>query len=204
MSEAIDFAQRWKLAQGLTATREVLCDAAQEMIHADGLDALNMRGLAARVGVSAMAPYKYYPGKNALVEDVRCRVRRDFALSLKKAADEVLDPLKKLCRLCSAYLAYALANEQDYRLIFATTGPDREPSDDGSMRAPAWQVLLDILQSVPDRDHQADPLDQAHLVWATLHGLVMLQFSKRLAFARSVEDLSEPAVRFLLNALRLA
>jgi AcrR family transcriptional regulator len=200
----VDFAQRWKLAHGPDATREVLCDAAHEMIRASGLDALNMRGLAARVGVSAMAPYKYYPAKDTLVEDVRCRVRCSFALCLKDAADAVSNPVDKLRRLCFAYLEYALGNEQDYRLIFATTGPTPSAPDAGALRAPAWEVLLNILHSAPDRDPEADPLDQAHLVWATLHGLVMLQFSNRLAFGRSVEDLTNSAARFMLNALRLS
>lgn len=203
MKKDVDFAQRWTLAANPNATRAVLCDAAHDIIRTSGLEALNMRRLAAKVGVSAMAPYKYYDCKDRLIEDLRCRVICDFATCLGNAAEKVPDPVEKLRRLCSAYIGYALENEQDYRLIFATTG--RSTGGLGETRpAPAWQVLLDVLNCIPDIDPEAHPLDQAHLVWATLHGLVMLHISNRLGFGRTIEQLGASASRFSLNALRIA
>jgi AcrR family transcriptional regulator len=201
LSEGGDFVQRWKLAQGPTATREVLCDAAQEMIHADGLDALNMRRLAAKVGVSAMAPYKYYRGKETLIEEVRSRVRRDFGQRLKAAADAASSPTEKLRRLCSAYLQYAIDNERDYRLISAPNGSAQSVFPGQPAHTQAWRVLQNVVHNLPGRDPEIDPLDQAHLVWASLHGLVDLHLTNRLSSGRSVQELGSSAVPFLLNAL---
>lgn len=48
-------------------TRERVVRAAMEIADAEGLAALSMRGVAARLGVAAMSPYRYVGGKNRLV-----------------------------------------------------------------------------------------------------------------------------------------
>jgi AcrR family transcriptional regulator len=49
-----------------TLTREVVIEAALDLIDAEGLAALNLRKLAARLGVSAMTPYNYFADKAEL------------------------------------------------------------------------------------------------------------------------------------------
>ncbi len=48
-------------------TREQLVRTAITIADAEGLGALSMRGVAARLGVAAMAPYRYVRGKDELV-----------------------------------------------------------------------------------------------------------------------------------------
>ncbi|MEV4150450.1 GntR family transcriptional regulator [Amycolatopsis sp. NPDC049691] len=48
-------------------TREQLVRTAIAIADTEGLNALSMRGVAARLGVAAMAPYKYVRGKDELV-----------------------------------------------------------------------------------------------------------------------------------------
>ncbi|MGK2911698.1 MAG: TetR/AcrR family transcriptional regulator [Sphingobium sp.] len=204
MTDHIDFAQRWREAQGYDATREVLRDAAHDMIRAGGLNDLSMRALAARVGASAMAAYRYYPGKEKLVEDVRDRIRHDFASCLQDAAAVTSDPVGKFRSLCSAYLDFAVRNEEDYRLLFGSVALPIVDAENDPPNAPAWLVLVRALETLPGAKSPESTIDQAHLIWATLHGLVMLHLSRRLILGRSVEQLAEPLVQFLFGALRLA
>ncbi|MET9799274.1 TetR/AcrR family transcriptional regulator C-terminal domain-containing protein [Streptomyces sp. NPDC006368] len=48
-------------------TRDRIVRAAIEIADAEGLTALSMRGVAARLGVAAMSPYRYVTGKDDLV-----------------------------------------------------------------------------------------------------------------------------------------
>ncbi|MET9481874.1 GntR family transcriptional regulator [Streptomyces sp. NPDC006638] len=48
-------------------TRERVVEAAVEIADAEGLAALSMRGVAARLGVAAMSPYRYVDSKEDLV-----------------------------------------------------------------------------------------------------------------------------------------
>jgi AcrR family transcriptional regulator len=48
-------------------SRETVIEAALDLIDADGLAALNLRKLAARLGISAMTPYHYFTDKADLL-----------------------------------------------------------------------------------------------------------------------------------------
>jgi AcrR family transcriptional regulator len=201
LTDQHDFARRWREARGLDATREVLRDAAYEIICTDGLDHLNMRGLAARIGVSAMAAYRYYPNKETLIEGIRLQVIDRFADSLQVAGRLPSDPVGRLRNMCIAYLDFAVRNEQDYRLMFGTVAFSRLGAEDTRHRASAWEALLQVLADLPSSDRAAPIVDQAHLVWGNLHGIAMLHLSRRLILGRSVQEFAEPLIGFLLKAL---
>lgn len=202
MTAGAAFARRWQEAQGQEAGREVLRDAAHEMIRIRGVDGLNMRALAAQVGTSAMAAYRYYASKDELVEVVRIEIRRRFGVCLESAAAGTADASERLVRMAQAYLRFAVENEQDYRLMFgSTSSPPMVVSPAGRDEALAWKVLLDALASLPGTGTDRPVLEQAHLVWATLHGLAMLHLSGRLLLGRSIDELEQPLARYILAAL---
>jgi AcrR family transcriptional regulator len=201
LTEHCDFADRWREAQGFDASREVLRDAAYDIIHTRSVEELNMRRLAACVGASTMAAYRYYPGKDALIEEIRLHITRRFATALQEAGAQAPDPLGRFRRMCTAYLDFAISNEQDYRLMFGMA-TDTTPIVVGAdHRAPAWEGLLRVLEGLCLPDRPADIADKAHFVWASLHGIVMLHLSKRLNFGQSIHDLARPLSAFLENAL---
>jgi AcrR family transcriptional regulator len=201
LTELRDFPERWREAQGFDASREVLRDAAYHIIHSRSLEELNMRGLAAQVGASAMAAYRYYPCKEALIDEIRLHIIRRFATTLAEAGARATDPLGRFRTTCMAYLDFAVRNEQDYRLMFGNAGDTTPivPGTDG--RAPAWEGLLRVLEGLYHPSRPSDLDDKAHLVWGSLHGIAMLHLSRRLNFGRSIQDLAEPILDFLANAL---
>ena len=149
-----------------------------------------------------MAAYRYFSGKDTLVEEVRRHVRRTFAARLTAAADTTTDPVERFRALCVTYLEYARANEQDYRLMFgADVPPPADVLEGGAREAPAWQALLRVIGDLPTPDRALGDVERAHLVWATLHGIVMLHLSQRLVFGLSIANLVEPSIDFLLRAL---
>ncbi len=204
MTEDADFAKRWRDVQGSAAGREVLRDAAHDMIRAGGLEKLNMRALAARVGLSAMAAYRYYRSKTALIDDLRGQIRLDFGAHLEGAAATSTDPLTQFRAMCGAYVDYGLANEQDYRLMFGADTPLTATGSAGAKAAPGWLVLVRVLRRLRDGADENDLIDQAHLVWSTLHGLTMLHLGGRLNLDRTASRLKPPMIDFLVRALQPA
>jgi len=63
-------------------TREAIVEAALAIVDEEGLPALNMRRLGAALGVEAMAVYRHYPNKAAILDDVVAAVLRDFPESV--------------------------------------------------------------------------------------------------------------------------
>ena len=55
-------------AHGKRLNRAIVVEAALELVDREGLAALNLRRLGSELGASAMAPYSYFSGKEALID----------------------------------------------------------------------------------------------------------------------------------------
>ena len=76
--------------------RQALVDAALAAIAEVGLEGLNLRDLARRLGVSPAAPYRHFADKDALVRAVAADIAHRYAAVLAQAAAEAPpDPLSQ-------------------------------------------------------------------------------------------------------------
>ena len=60
-------------AESAAATRHALLDAAAELLDSGGLDAVTLRAVGARAGVTRGAPYRHFPDKENLLIAVGTR-----------------------------------------------------------------------------------------------------------------------------------
>ena len=81
---------------------------------------------------------------------------------------------QELLAFALAYRGFALDNEALYGLMFERATPDFIPSDDSRLAGlKTFELLAErIADQQPDG---ADPGPDAHLVWATMHGLVSIE-----------------------------
>jgi AcrR family transcriptional regulator len=89
--------------------RQALLRAAGEVLEKEGLEALSLRELARRVGVSHNAPYRHFPDRDSLLA------------ALAAEGFEILgDALQSRARreMGEAYVEFALAHPQRFRLMF--------------------------------------------------------------------------------------
>lgn len=96
-------ATRRRLSARQAATVAKLVDAAVAELHADGFDALTMRNVATRAGVSAATAYTYFASKEHLVAEVYWR-RLDALAPVqpdptRDAVDRVSDALAQIALL---------------------------------------------------------------------------------------------------------
>src|SRR3954447_22902525 len=87
--------------------RRALLEAALELLAETGGDEVSLREVARRAGVSAMAPYRHFADKAALMAAIR-----DHGLQLLferlNAADADPDPRRALAAQGQAYVGFAL------------------------------------------------------------------------------------------------
>ena len=93
-----------------------------ELLAEDGTEALSLRAVARRAGVSAMAPYRHFPDKEALLAAVAADGFRQFRAALE-AADASVPPDRALIEQGVAYVRFACAQPALFRLMF---GPPRQ------------------------------------------------------------------------------
>ncbi|MEY9872001.1 AcrR family transcriptional regulator [Streptacidiphilus sp. MAP12-33] len=149
--------------------------AARELLEEDGSSGLSLRAVARRAGVSATAPYRHYPDREALLSAVAAEGYRELAAALAAAHPAPTTP-DELAAVALAYVRFALDHPPLFRAMFA------EPCDPANEERVAattaiTQYVRDIVHGVfPDAD--AEALSTA--VWALVHGLAFLHLDGKL------------------------
>jgi len=158
---------------GTSTTRETLLDAALRLLEERGPGALRIRDLAAAADQSTMGVYTHFGSKQGLLEQVYLH---GFRL-LEDRLDSVPSDgrgRQELVAFALAYRSFALDNEALYGLMFERAAPDFVPSDASRLAGLAtFEMLLNrVAEWRPER---TEPAADAHLVWATMHGLVTIE-----------------------------
>lgn len=127
--------------QDQQALRRAVLDAALALFKESGLAGVTMRGVAARVGVSAMALYHYFPSKDALlyglweatIDELQAELTQAMALAGPQAR-------ARLRAWVDAFFSYYEAHPENYRLVFMMDTHESESS------SPPWAELPAYLQ----------------------------------------------------------
>ena len=153
--------------------RRDLLRIAREEIARSGASTVTLSSLARLAGVSQPAPYRHFADRDALLESVAEEGFKEFDEVLAKAMAE-RTPQEALQTMALAYLKYGEANIELYRLMFASRlVPEARPD---SPLARAADKAFDTLRRAMAEISAPETVERdAVLVWAQLHGLVMLR-----------------------------
>ena len=161
--------------------RERLCDAAEHLFAVHGAEAVTLRQLAAAVGVSPMTPYRYFRDKDAILAAVRARGFNRHADALEQAYRDA-SPDRRAEAMGSAYVRFALANPEAYKLMFDVHQPSA--GDYPELVRAGERSLATMTRHLRDElaagGMTQDPDLIGHIFWAALHGPLMLQLSGML------------------------
>jgi len=134
--------------------------------------------VAERIGRTAPSIYLHFPDKSSLMWAV---CQRDFGESeghMIAATEGIEDPIERLSAMALAYLEWAAANPEQYRILFMT---DRSARGGVASLAdlattPGFALLIDNLRDGTDAGAliDVDPLVLALNVWAAVHGAASL------------------------------
>ncbi|MGD0190999.1 MAG: TetR/AcrR family transcriptional regulator [Rhizomicrobium sp.] len=182
--------------------RDQFCDAATRLFAERGAAGVSIRDLAAAVGVSAMTPYRYFTDKDEILAAVRARAFDRFADALETAHRTSGDSLEKMRSAGRAYVRFAFAESAAYRLMFDTAQPGEERYPDllrAGTRARATMTRhIDAL--IADGILEGDPVAIGHVMWATLHGAIMLKMAGKLTTDCRFEQIVEDSFSMFLTA----
>src|SRR5688572_15636087 len=152
--------------------RDALVQAALQDAEQGGPEAISLKALAKKLGVSQPAPYRHFADREALLEAVTAEAFRQFNAVMRESIDK---PSKqsKLSRFAQATLAFGLRRNGIYRLMFAsrTMACAAKGSELHNAAMETFELLVEALEApavglLRERS--------ALKVWASLHGVVML------------------------------
>jgi AcrR family transcriptional regulator len=142
-----------------------------------GAGALRIRDVAVAAEQSTMGVYTHFGSKQGLLEQLYLRGferLQDRLAGLPSGGRH----REGLLAFALAYRAFALDNEALYGLMFERAAPDFVPSD--ASRLAGLSTFEMLARRVADwRADFTDPAADAHLIWATMHGLVTIELMHR-------------------------
>ena len=178
--------------------RAALIGAAREALETSAPEAITLKSLAVRLGVSQPAPYRHFQNREALLNAVAADGFARFHEALIAARDTAAEG-ERFEQACLAYLAFGRANMGVYRLMFASR---LATSDDATLEHASHAAFDFLLQGAA---HYAGP-EQAYVtavwIWSTLHGLVMLEAERLGAGPAKSQATPEAVVRQMIGTLK--
>lgn len=186
--------------------RELLLGA-MAMVEEDGIEALSLRRLAERIGVSPPALYHHFRDKQALLCAVGGEAIDRFAGAMQRGLAEVEGLEARFERFVQVYVRFALEHPECYELLFGRALWRAEGAEGAAFRRRAraafrrYAEVVGGLQAQGWLSADLNPLRLAQVLWGTLHG-VCCMYNDGLAFSKGdVEEISQYA-RWLLQRLR--
>ena len=184
-----------------------LVDTAVKLIQDEGVQALTLRGVGARLGVSRTALYRHFDDKEALLARVAAegfkRFHEALSAAAARAAKRRADPLPAMA---AAYMQFALANPSHYQTMFSGKLTEWERYPDLARHGEAaFNILLDTIASEQQQGRigRGHPLDLAEITWALSHGLATLGMAGQLQRTPAqLEDLAVLGCSILEHGLR--
>ena len=136
-------------------------------LEASDAEAVSLRELARKVGVSATAVYRHFPDKKALLAALAAEGIARLGTAQRIASEQAGGGGAGFAATGQAYVRFALDNPALFRLAFTHGG-----HADGSMIADdeAWQLL----RTYAERFAGADARRLQLQAWAVANGLAML------------------------------
>ena len=173
--------------------RANLCNVAEPLFAERGAQGVSMRQIADALGVSAMTPYRYFASREDVLSAVRQRGFERFAKILEDARKNASSShATRALAAGRAYVDFALANRHVYRLMFDLVQPD----DGGD--GPLGRAILRARNTLSIYGNdlvdggiaETQAREAEDVVWAKLHGAVMLELAAKLpaGTARRIVD----------------
>ena len=163
------------------ALRDEILLAARELLADTGdVDAVSIRAVAQRVGVSAPAIYLHFADKQALLAAVCESVFDAIAVRMQAAGESVAEPFQALRLQGIAYVEFALENPEHYRIVLMHRAQaSLQPDTAVALAGGSFLYLVASVQRCVDAGIFAgEPVSLAMRLWAAAHGVAAMLISK--------------------------
>ncbi len=185
--------------------RQKLIDATRDMIREGGVEAVSLRKLADRVGVSRTAAYHYFKDKN----DLLCTLAEEGFRYWSEELDRIFqDESKALADRYRSYIrwymTYALENAEYYDLMFGRAIWKQNTATD-SLKITSYNMFQKQVERTRQWQEQGffnpseDSLRLAQVSWGTLHGLARLLIDGVYTDDSHIDEMCDCAANLLMS-----
>ena len=164
-------------------SRDNIIDVSLTIIENEGVEQLTIRRIAETINRTQPAVYQHFSGKDAILAAVVIEGFRALAERLKRATRA---GTTSLIAIANAYVRFGLERPRLYEVMFV--GPPVIAFATADTPMPAQSAFQIFAAAVGESGLQPAQVDTVtEVVWAALHGLVMLSITKRLRPGRALQ-----------------
>jgi AcrR family transcriptional regulator len=184
--------------------RTRLCRVAERLFAERGVEAVSMRQLAAALGYSATAAYRYFRDKEEILAAVRTAAFDRFAARMEEAAAAAEGARARGLALGKVHLDFVCTEPHAYRLMFDLTQPDESRYPELQRASARTQRVLTrwVEELLAEGVVQGDPLRLAWLFWAASHGLAVLHLAGKSLPEHPLVETQREMMRLLARGTR--
>jgi AcrR family transcriptional regulator len=181
--------------------REQLLLAGEQALAEMPVEAVSLREIARRAGVSHAAPKHHFASMGDLLGEIAARGFNKFVGALDAAAHQTTTqtPEGRLMAMGWAYLRFAENNSAVYGLMFGKIDNMVMTPNMVQSSLAAWSQLEDGVAAITGRNHA--PTGALH-VWSSVHGLSMLKAQRRLPPHLMLHAAEENTLRMMIAGLK--
>jgi AcrR family transcriptional regulator len=153
--------------------RSALIAEGLKLLEKQDLERLSLREVARNVGVSATAVYRHFPSKESLLKALAEHGLIMLAEQQQRAA-AMARGAAAFVQTGRAYVRFALANPNLFRLIFIHTPGRLRPDIESPDGSPAMLLRGYVAHALGPRASREQIFIAALQAWSLVHGLSML------------------------------
>jgi AcrR family transcriptional regulator len=180
------------------ATRQSLLEAAGALLDAGGPEAVTLREIGARTGVSRSAPYRHFADKETLLTVLATNAVGQLGDTLEGLANGDGPPERTLHAALLSLISIGRTRPHLYRLMFTT--PTGDPTEAVTAADRTWDLFINIVGRVVGPE-----LAQRYgaLLLTNAHGIASFESSGHLVWDKwhiNAEELVDMLVGLLPTA----
>ena len=186
--------------------KNALIKAGIEILSKEGIEALSLRNVAKRAGVSHTAPYAHFVDKQALIAAIAAEGYKKLYEKLFAAQTPQKDPLARLMATAHAYLQFALDEPDHFRITFSgVVEAEQNYPDYVEQSKRCFALVVTVIESCQASGLFAGGDTQLVAVstWSFIHGFVHLLLANQLPSALTsqfpIHDLLDLHLRQVLQ-----
>jgi AcrR family transcriptional regulator len=181
--------------------RQTLIQTAVKTIAQRGVDALSLRELAARAGVSPGAPYHHFPNRSDLLasiaEDGFTRLEAQLIAARDGAPDNASVRLEAMGL---AYVTFAASSPGYFRVMFHGGSAATAPTEAGLR---TFNILRDAVVACQHAGEapKGDATGLVLVAWSAVHGFATLWVDRALPFEGLEPEQLAPEIGRLITRM---
>jgi AcrR family transcriptional regulator len=163
------------------ALREAILESARTIVREEGLRALTMRKIAEAVDYAPASLYAHFASREALLGELCREGMSALRIALEEGSAGVNDPRARLVAIGNAYVAFALARPDTFRLMFMEDAAitksifENLDSDDGARALGLIGAALSEMRATGAIRKTAHLGRLTDMVWTLAHGIACLR-----------------------------